>query len=231
MQRENILKDIVRKSYQVRANAITEAKKENDQFQPPPPPSAVAAPSPSAAGAGAAGAARASGATTAGSVLKVKVVQLESLFSDLTIGDLFYACPDNFPGLSKFEGETRTYGVKVLSQPTYSRYQNDEKAEEAKVADPSLVDPIKVKKEEEVPSKGVEVKPGKFPGADFEVVKVEELAKLELPAEKKEEVETIETEESLTCTQSQNQYKKIGVQSVELITQFNETVKGSDSFK
>ena len=222
-QRENILKDIVRKSYEVRSNALTEAKKENDQFQPPPPPPAVAAPSPSAVGAGAS---RASGATTGGSVLKVRVVQLMKLFSDVGIGDYFYACPDDFPSLSKYEGEERTYGVKVLSAQTYDRFQTNAKADAAKVADPTLKEPVKVSKDEEVPSKGVEVEIDPKKEGGFIVKKDDELKELDLPSEKIEEVEEVSDSEDLGCTQTQNYYQKVAALTVKLVKQNNEAIRG-----
>ena len=227
-QREDILKDIVRKSYEVRSTALHEAKKDEDQFTPPPPPAPVAAPSPSAiggkGGAGASIGARAGGAIGLGSVKKAKVFQLAETFADLAIGATFFGCPSTFR-ISEV-GEERTYPAgKADNWPVYERFKDIPAAEAAKVANPALQQPTNVKFQEEVPAKGL---PTNEKG---EFINEDELEKVELPAFKKDNVfdevvvPTKEIEEANSCPQSQNQYRKTGANSAVMIKNFNEKVE------
>ena len=226
-QREDILKDIVRKSYEVRSNALHEARKDDrDQFSPPPPPPPTAAPSPSAIGGkGASGGkagsgSRAGGAVSGGAVKKAKVFQLQETFADVTIGEIYYGCPDDFPGLLK-EGGSRVYGPGINSVPVYRRFKNKEEAEDAKIADPALEEPVFVKGEIRVPPGGFEVNP------EDEFVKDAALEFAPVPAFKDEDVEPVGIEDStLDCgKQNQNLYRKTGASGVQLVRQFNEVVK------
>jgi hypothetical protein len=226
-QREDILKDIVRKSYEVRSNALHEAKKDDrDQFSPPPPPPPTAAPSPSAIGGkGASGGkagsgSRAGGAISAGAAKKAKVFQLQETFADVTIGELYYGCPEDFPGLAK-EGGSRVYGPAINSVPVYRRFKTKKEAEDAEAAVPALEKPVKVKFEAEAPPGAFEVNPE----GDF--VKDKALEYAPVPAFKDEDVEPVGVEDStLDCgKQNQNLYRKTGASGVQLVRQFNEVVK------
>tara|TARA_R100000655_G_scaffold87583_1_gene127790 strand:- start:29 stop:736 length:708 start_codon:yes stop_codon:yes gene_type:complete len=226
-QREDILKDIVRKSYEARSNALHEAKKDDrDQFSPPPPPPPTAAPSPSAIGGkGASGGkagsgSRAGGAVSKGSAKKAKVFQLQETFADVTIGELYYACPQDFPGLLK-EGGGRAYGPSILTVPVYRRFKTKEEADDAEAAIPALVKPVAVKFEAEALPSGFEV------NAEGDFVKDKALEFAPVPAYRDEDVEPVGTPENSTLDcgkQNQNLYRKDGANTVVLVRQFNEIV-------
>ena len=227
-QREDILKDIVRKSYEARSNALHEAKKDDrDQFSPPPPPPPTAAPSPSAIGGkGASGGkagsgSRAGGAISKGSAKKARVYQLQETFGDVTIGELYYGCPQDFPGLEK-EGGSRVYGPSITTVAVFRRFKTKQEADDAIIAEPPLEKPVKVKFEADAPPGGFEVEPsGAF-------VKDKALEFAPLPAYKDEEVEPVGVPENSTLDcgkQNQNLYRKTGVNGAQLVRQFNEVVK------